>query len=373
MAVADEGVTLFLAGDVMLGRGVDQILPHPGDPQLYEGYVTSAVEYVEIAEARNGPIPRPVDFAYVWGDALAEIARAGARARIVNLETAVTASDEAWPGKGINYRMHPRNTPALTAACIDCCVLANNHVLDWGRAGLEETLDTLHAAGIRTAGAGRDADEAARPAVLEVGGGARVAVLGFGLTSSGIPFEWRAAPGSPGVALLPDLGHASVRAVAARVAEVRRGNTLVVVSLHWGGNWGYEVSAAERAFARALVEEAAVDVVHGHSSHHPKAIELHAGRAIFYGCGDLVNDYEGIGGWEEFRPDVRALYFVTLDPRSGRVVRLGVTPMHMSRMRLGRAGDEDARWLLALLDREGRRCGTRAERAPDGTIAVVSA
>lgn len=373
MAVTREGVTLVLAGDVMLGRGVDQILPHPGDPRLYEGYVTSAVEYVAIAEARNGPIPRPVDFGYVWGDALAEIARAGADARIVNLETAVTASDEAWPGKGIHYRMHPRNVPCLTAARIDCCVLANNHVLDWGRAGLEETLDTLRAAGIRTTGAGRDADEAGRPAVLDVSGGARVAVLAFGLASSGIPPAWRAAPGTPGVAVLPDLGRAGVRTVAARVARVRRASTLVVVSLHWGENWGYEVAAQERAFARRLVEEAAVDVVHGHSSHHPKAIELHEGRAIFYGCGDLVDDYEGIGGYEEFRPDVRALYFVTLDPRSGRVVRLGVTPMRAARMRLARATDEETRWLAALLDREGKAYGTRAERAADGTITVLPA
>ena len=124
-------VTLFLCGDVMTGRGVDQILPHPGDPRLFEHYVNSALDYLQLAEEVSGPIAKPVDFGYIWGDALAELERERPNARIINLETAVTSSDDAWPGKGINYRMHPANAPCLATAKIDCCVLANNHVLDW--------------------------------------------------------------------------------------------------------------------------------------------------------------------------------------------------------------------------------------------------
>ena len=59
-----DTVDVLLSGDVMLGRGVDQILPHPGDPRLRERYVRDARTYVELAEDRNGPIPRPVDFAW---------------------------------------------------------------------------------------------------------------------------------------------------------------------------------------------------------------------------------------------------------------------------------------------------------------------
>jgi poly-gamma-glutamate synthesis protein (capsule biosynthesis protein) len=140
-------MTLFLCGDVMTGRGIDQVLPHPGDPVLHEGYATSALDYVALAERANGPIPRPAEFAYVWGDALAEWARIAPDLRIINLETAVTTRDDWQRGKGIHYRMHPANVPCLTAAAIDCCVLANNHVLDWGYAGLAETLQTLRRAG----------------------------------------------------------------------------------------------------------------------------------------------------------------------------------------------------------------------------------
>src|SRR5512146_388158 len=109
-------VTLFLCGDVMTGRGVDQILPHPGKPHLFESYVRSATGYVELAERASGAFKRPVDFAYIWGHALAEFGRVRPDARIVNLETSVTASEDAWPGKGIHYRMHPANVPCLTAA-----------------------------------------------------------------------------------------------------------------------------------------------------------------------------------------------------------------------------------------------------------------
>lgn len=187
----DRMVTLFLCGDVMTGRGIDQVLPHPGDPGLHEPWVRSAREYVALAEAVNGLLPEPLDYAYVWGDALAEFDRVRPDARIINLETAVTASD-ARVDKGINYRMHPNNIPVLTAAGIDCAVLANNHVLDWGTAGLLETLQVLDSADIRTAGAGRDRGGAATPAVIDLGDKGRVLVLALGAESSGIPRDWAA-------------------------------------------------------------------------------------------------------------------------------------------------------------------------------------
>ena len=176
----------------MTGRGIDQILPYPSSPEIYEPYMTSAVQYVKIAERSSGPIPRAVDYAYIWGDVLQALEDAAPDARIINLETAVTTSDDYWPGKGINYRMHPANTPCLTAAGIDCCVLANNHVIDWGYQGLRETLHSLQAAGIRIAGAGRDIAEARAPAVIDLGGQCRVSVFSMGSTSSGIGRAWAA-------------------------------------------------------------------------------------------------------------------------------------------------------------------------------------
>ena len=178
---------LFLCGDVMTGRGIDQALPYPVNPTLYEPYVRDAREYMHLAETAHGSIPRPISFDYIWGDAPQELERAEVDFRIVNLETAITSVETPWPGKGIHYRMHPQNVGCLSAGRISACALANNHVLDWGYDGLSETLQTLNAAGIAYSGAGNDADEAMQPAVLGTVGKGRVLLFSFGSTTSGIP------------------------------------------------------------------------------------------------------------------------------------------------------------------------------------------
>jgi poly-gamma-glutamate synthesis protein (capsule biosynthesis protein) len=290
--------------------------------------------------------------------------------RIVNLETAVTVSDEAWPGKGIHYRMHPANVPCLAAARLDCCVLANNHVLDWGRSGLAETLAALRAAGLRTAGAGRDRAEAASPALIDVPRKGRVLVFAFGMRSSGVPSAWAATAASSGVSMLDDLSPAAVDSVARLVHEHKRPGDIAVLSLHWAGNWGYAITAAERDFARRMVDVAGIDAVHGHSSHHPKGIEVHRDKPILYGCGDLLDDYEGISGYEEFRADLGLMYFPTFEHASGKLSRLILSPTRVRRFRINRATDDETAWLATTLDREGRKLGTRLERLPDGTFAV---
>ena len=366
-----RAVTLFLCGDVMTGRGIDQILPHPSTPHLYEPYMRSALGYLEIAEQATGPIQRPVDFPYIWGDALAELDRVRPDARIINLETAVTAAEDAWPGKGIHYRMHPANVPCISAAKIDCCVLANNHVLDWGYGGLADTLDALRGAGIRTTGAGRDEAAAAAPAAIALPGKGRVLVFAFGTESSGVPREWAAGQDRAGVSLLNDLSPRSVERIAGRVGAAKRAGDVVVASIHWGSNWGYDVSQPQREFAHRLIEIAGVDVVHGHSSHHPKGIEVYRDRAILYGCGDFLNDYEGIGGYESFRPDLALMYFPVLDAATGKLTRLGMTPTRIRHFRVERASDADARWLEGMLSREGGKFGTHVERQLDGTLALA--
>jgi poly-gamma-glutamate synthesis protein (capsule biosynthesis protein) len=366
---AMDTIGLFLCGDVMTGRGIDQILPSPCDPAIHEGYLESAVDYVELAEFVNGAIPRRVPAPYIWGDALAELERFRPDLRIVNLETAVTASD-VWVPKGINYRMHPANVACLSAAAIDCCALANNHVLDWSDAGLIETLETLERAGVRTAGAGRNRSAAEAPAVLPVAGKGRVLVFAVGMASSGVPPHWAATADRPGVDFLPDLSQRSVQGIARRVEAVKKPGDVVVLSIHWGANWGYGIADEERSFARALVDSARVDLVHGHSSHHPKGVEVYRERLILYGCGDFINDYEGIRGYEAFRGDLGLMYLPTLETGTGRLARLEMVPTQMKRFQVRCAAEADARWLRAMLDREGRRFGTRSELRPDGRIEL---
>ncbi len=269
---------LFLCGDVMLGRGIDQILPHPSRAHLYEEYADSATVYVHLAEASSGPLPHRVMPSYVWGDALPVLAASRPAARIVNLETAITKAETHWP-KGINYRMHPDNVECLQAARIDCCVLANNHVLDWGQQGLLDTLATLRRAGITTAGAGREAAEAAAPAEVPLGDGGRILVFGWGTSSSGVPSEWAARNDAPGVNYLPDLTPETAARIVESARYYRRPGDFLIASIHWGPNWGYDILDQERAFAHALID-GGFDLIHGHSSHHAKGIEIYQQKLV---------------------------------------------------------------------------------------------
>ncbi|MFJ3308809.1 CapA family protein [Streptomyces sp. NPDC086549] len=360
-------VTLFLCGDVMLGRGVDQILPHPGDPALREGYVGDARGYVRSAEAVNGPVPAPVIPAWPWGEALRVLEEAAPDARIVNLETSVTRSDAFAPGKEVHYRMNPANVPALLVARPDVCVLANNHVLDFGRTGLAETLDVLSGAGLRTAGAGRNVAQARAPVAVPVGRGGRVLVFALGASCSGIPSDWAAGPDRSGVAFVPALTRAAADGVVEHVRRVRRPGDIVVVSVHWGSNWGYRVPDRQVRFAHALVD-GGVDVIHGHSSHHPRAVEVYRERLVLHGCGDFVDDYEGISGYESFRDDLRLAFLVSVEADTGCLTGLRMVPLRARRMRLEAAPAEDRAWLRTTLDRisEGVSIGV----ADDGALTL---
>lgn len=291
------------------------------------------------------------------GEALAEWARAAPDLRIVNLETAITTSEDWWPAKGIHYRMHPNNAPCLDVAGIDCCVLANNHVLDWHYRGLVDTLLTLEHARIKAAGASPDAARARAPAELPVPGKGRVLVFAAGCGSSGIPDEWAAGSDRPGVHRLPDLSAATLEGIAAQVQALKGPRDLAIASLHWGGNWGYRIPPAHRQFAHGLIDRAGIDLVHGHSSHHPLAMELYRDRLILYGCGDFLNDYEGIGGYEEFRGDLVLMYFPTLAIGSGTLLRLELVPLKIYRLQLKRPAAVEVEWLRARLDRECRPFG----------------
>ncbi|MFF3850301.1 CapA family protein [Streptomyces sp. NPDC002328] len=375
--MSGSAATLFLCGDVMLGRGVDQILPHPGSPELREDFVRDARSYVRLAEAVNGPVPAPVDPAWPWGAALPWLAERDPDVRILNLETSVTRGNAFALDKAVHYRMHPANLPALAVARPDVCVLANNHVLDFGRPGLEETLVSLRRAGLRTAGAGRGAEEAYAPAVTPLPSGGRVLVFALGSSSAGIPPSWAATPGTPGIAYVPELSAQTAAAVVRHVRRAKRPGDIAVVSVHWGSNWGYRVPREQIRFARLLVD-GGVDLVHGHSSHHPRRLEVYRDRLVLHGCGDFVDDYEGISGYEEYRDDLRIAYLVTLaaggpdaaDP--GRLTGLRMLPLKARRLRLEPAPRDDRAWLRNVLVRVSDGVHITADDSEaDGSLVLV--
>ena len=364
-------MTLFLCGDVMLGRGVDQILPHPGDPALREGYLADARGLRRTWRRRRADrIPAPVAPCWPWGEALRLLEEAAPDVRIVNLETAVTRSDEFAPGKAVHYRMHPGNVSALAAARPDVCVLANNHVLDFGRPGLDETLRSLAAAGLRAAGAGRSADEAYAPAAVPSATGGRVLLFALGARSSGVPPDWAAAAA----------GRRRLRARAVGRHGGRRGpagcgrrsvRATSRSSPCTGDPTGATSFRASRSASRTPWWTAASTSSTGIPRTIPGPSRCTASKLILYGCGDFIDDYEGITGYEAYRDDLR-LRLPRLGGRGHRVAGRGAHgAAAVRRMRLEPAVDKDRRWLRATLDRISN--GVHITQAADGALRLLPA
>ncbi|WP_081212418.1 CapA family protein [Salegentibacter sediminis] len=360
-------IKLFLSGDVMTGRGIDQVLPTSVDPKLYEAYVKDARDYVLLAEREHGKIKQPVSYAYPWGEALKLWQQNAPDLKLINLETSITTNDKAWPGKGIHYRMHPENVKVLNSAGIDHISLANNHSLDWGRKGLEETMKSLQAAGISFSGAGNNDREAAKASVLETEKG-RVLVFSYGMPNSGVFESWAAGSDRSGLNYLPGMSDKELSRIKDNITRQKQTGDLVVFSIHWGGNWGYDISSRQREFAHQLIDQDIVDIIFGHSSHHPMGLEVYQNKLIIYGAGDFINDYEGISGREEFRGDLSLMYFPEIDMTTGQLVSLKMIPMKIKKFSLHGAPKKDIKWLQKTLSREGKKLGTTIDKDEENNL-----
>ena len=324
-------ITVALVGDVMLGRGVNETLRsiHPEE---------------------------------LWGDVLPALSSADLR--IANLECAITGHDRAWTRtpKVFHFRADPRAVEVLRAARIDACSLANNHTLDFEEQGLLDTLRHLEAAGIRYAGAGRDREEAARPAFLtaRTDGTSRVALLAF--TDNEPPFA--AGPDHPGTNYLPvSMEPQVLRRVEAAVEEARgAGADVVVFSNHWGPNMVERPNRLFRRFARAVIDRGA-DVYYGHSAHVVQGVEIYKGKLILYDTGDFIDDY-AVG--ERLRNDRSFLFRVSLEGRDLRRLKLLPVSLHYARVELARGGERET--VLGRMIDLSAEMGTNLARREDWLV-----
>jgi poly-gamma-glutamate synthesis protein (capsule biosynthesis protein) len=142
---------------------------------------------------------------------------------------------------------------------------------------------------------------------------------------------------------------------------------VAVLSIHWGGNWGYDVPRQHVNFAHQLVESG-IDIVYGHSSHHVRPIEIYRDRLILYGCGDFIDDYEGISGYEQYRDDLALMYFPSLSPQTGQLLALEMTPLQIRHIRLNRASAADTQWLCTKVSEISRAFGTKVVLSEQDTL-----
>lgn len=311
-------MTLALAGDVMLGRLVD------------EGLRT-----------------RPLDDPWRSIDALT----AGADVFLYNLECAVCRDVPEWEPqrKVFHFRLDASRAATLLASRVDGVQLANNHVMDHDIDGLLETIRALDALGVPHAGAGRDLAAARAPAVLPSG----VALV----AASDHPREWAATQEAPGIFLVDPASEASRVDVALAIAAAREaGARIVVLGLHWGPNMRRIPPPTFRAFARAAIDAGAT-VVWGTSAHLFQGIERHGDGVILYDAGDFVDDY-AIDPAE--RNDLSFLFLVDLDERA-RVERIRLRPTLILDHRVVPAPPDAAAWALARMRQLCAPMGTRVD------------
>ena len=318
-AAGADSLAILFVGDVMLGRLVDEVL-------------------------RDRP---PVS---AWGDTLPLFA--AANLRIVNLECAVSDIEDptAWPDKPFHFRSRERNVAALLAAGIDIVSVANNHALDAGEDALIRTLDVLDAAGIAHAGAGRTLDEARAPAIRSACGRS----VGVVACTDNEP-DWAAGPRRPGVF------HVNVGAgdpewddLLDAVRRAREVVDLLVVSAHWGPNWGDTPLPAHIRLAHVLVD-AGVDIVFGHSGHVVRGVESYRGRPILYCAGDFIDDY-AVDPVE--RNDRSAVFVVDAGPGGIADVRIHPTVIRDFGAWMATRAERDQ--ILGRLARLSARLGTGA-------------
>lgn len=314
-------VTIALAGDTMLGRGVAEALAEVPPPSLVSPDVAEAARSADLF--------------------------------VLNLECCISDRGTPWPdpGKPFYFRAPPVAVELLTHLGVDCVTLANNHALDFGEEALLDTLAHLDAAGIAWVGAGPDLDRARAPAVLEAGG-FRLGVVGV----TDHPRDFAAGPGRPGVAFA-DLWREVPPWTVETIGRVDA--HAVLVTPHWGPNMVPEPVPHVRAAARAFVDAGAT-VVAGHSAHVFHGVD----GPVLYDLGDFLDDYAVD---PVLRNDLGLLWLVTLD--EGGPVGVEALPLRLEYCFTRRATGEDDAWIRKRFREACRAFGTEVTEA-DGRLVV---
>lgn len=359
---AAKTFTISFTGDVMLGRLVDQLMPEHVDNKHDEGKAAIFIKAYQTLLGKGRYTPKSP-----WGTTL-PLLHASTLA-CINLETAVTTAPTPWPDKVFNYRMHPANLgPILHAGGINFASLANNHTLDFGVEGLNETIQTLQAAEIAHAGAGHTTEEARGPAILHLPRTDKAEHYTVHIYSaSDHPRVWASVPGFH----LIDYS----RETRARLRGLLNATkpALKVFSVHWGPNYEWQPGHRIRALAHFVIDECGVDIVHGHSSHHVQGVEVYRGKLVIYGCGDFVDDYALN---EEYRNDLGAVWRVVVKEMGHGVglERLEIFPTRVEQFRacLLDSRDADHVWVRRKIRSLSADSGTtvRLQLGEEGEIVV---
>lgn len=252
-----EEYKLAFVGDIMLSRAVGKQIEKYDDPIFPFRLVAEAL--------------RAYDFTFG------------------NLENPVSNRGKNQ-GSIYSFRADPKTLEGLVFAGFDAVSIANNHIFDWGRDALEDTITLLESNNIEPIGAGRNYDEANDLKIIEIGNlkeGVRLALFGY---TNLYPSSLKAGEDYAGISdFNKDL-------IQKRISEIRDSVDIVIVSIHWGEEYETQSNALQQEYARAFID-AGADLIVGHHPHVIQEIEKyipHHDQArsgyIIYSLGNFVFD-----------------------------------------------------------------------------------
>lgn len=370
LTVSNDCIRILFTGDVMLARGIDYF-----QSKLRNRIPVDAswIKYHKLAKKVNGKFDSDItkynseydENSYIWGNSIDLIHKYQPNVKIINFEAAITNYTKSDESKKIVYKCNPKNclssidylrwSAGLSPQNNDpdnlLITLANNHILDWNKQGLLDTIEHLQSNQFHFTGIGYNADNAWKPAIHvenilfgtnsdDDHGYDNIRVytimIGVAMKSSLVPKRWISDPSvkgmiafiddqssddwiNPGIDLINEVFVNTIESIDDDCNKNGSGNINIdcvfirILSVHWGGNWDFSIDKKQIEFAHKLIDLNMIDVIHGHSSHHVKAIELYKSKLIIYGCGDFIDDYEGIKSHAQFHKYLSFVYFVDLD------------------------------------------------------------
>lgn len=268
----------------------------------------------------------------VWGDLLTILSHADFR--MCNLECAISDDGVPWSQtpKEFHFRSDSKNVEVLRVAGMSVVSLANNHALDYGYSALDDTFRILDRAQIEHVGAGHSIDEASRAAFLSVGK-SKIGIIAF---TDNEP-EWEAGQKSSGIFFVPTkLEDERAKKLLEVVKKTKPAVDTLIVSAHWGGNWGYTPPEEHVAFAHSIID-AGADVIFGHSCHVFRGVEVYRNRPILYSAGDFIDDY-AVDSVE--RNDESFVFVVDIEGRTFSRIRLYPTKIEDCHARQARGPEK---------------------------------
>ncbi len=252
-----ERVNLAFVGDIMMGANVDKLLKKHGYDYPYL-HISSLLQEADIAAG--------------------------------NMENPITDRGEPVDNKTYVFRTSPEAVPEMVKAGFDLFNLANNHTLDYGLIGMQDTIRLLREAGLYGIGAGMNQEEAYEPAMIEKNG---VRVAYIGLTKVVPTVSWKADKNIPGLA--ETYNHTRPIKAIESASEI---SDMVVVMVHWGLEGETEARIDERELAHRYID-AGADLVIGSHPHVLQGIESYKGKWIAYSLGNFIFTTSGRSGTKE--------------------------------------------------------------------------